>query len=56
MSSSTTDIAERTAAARREAENLKEKIKQKKESLSDTTRKEHSFIMASSSFFVLKKF
>lgn len=39
MSSSTTDIAERTAAARREAEQLKDKIKQKKESLADTTRK-----------------
>lgn len=39
MSSSTTDIAERTAAARREAEQLKDKIKQRKENLSDTTRK-----------------
>ncbi|KAI8881244.1 guanine nucleotide-binding protein subunit beta [Backusella circina FSU 941] len=37
MSSSTNDIAERTAAARRDAEQLKEKIKQKKESLADTT-------------------
>ncbi|KAF1796791.1 G protein beta subunit [Mucor lusitanicus] len=37
MSSITTDIAERTAAARREAEQLKDKIKQKKESLADTT-------------------
>lgn len=34
-----TDIAERTALARREADQLKEKIKQKKESLADTTRK-----------------
>lgn len=39
MSSSITDIAERTAAARREAEQLKDKIKQRKENLSDTTRK-----------------
>lgn len=36
---STTDIAERTLIARREADQLKEKIKQKKESLADTTRK-----------------
>lgn len=42
MSSTTltnTDIAERTALARREADQLKEKIKLKKESLADTTRK-----------------
>lgn len=39
MSSSTTDIAERTIEARQEAEQLKEKIKQRKESLADTTRK-----------------
>jgi hypothetical protein len=37
MSSSTNDISERTIAARREAEQLKEKIKQKKETLADTT-------------------
>lgn len=43
MSSSTSDIAERTAAARREAEQLKDKIKQKKERLADTTRK-YTFI------------
>ncbi len=33
------DIAERIAAARKEAEALKERIKQKKEALADTTRK-----------------
>jgi guanine nucleotide-binding protein G(I)/G(S)/G(T) subunit beta-1 len=32
------DINERIAAAKKEAEALKEKIKQKKESLADTTR------------------
>lgn len=35
---STTEISERTAAARREAEQLKDRIKQKKEALADTTR------------------
>jgi guanine nucleotide-binding protein G(I)/G(S)/G(T) subunit beta-1 len=39
MSLNSIDIAERTAAARREAEQLKDRIKQKKESLADTTRK-----------------
>lgn len=39
MSSSTTDIAQRTTEARREAEKLKEKIKQRKEMLADTTCK-----------------
>lgn len=39
MSLITTDIAERTVAARQEAEQLKEKIKQKKENLADATRK-----------------
>jgi guanine nucleotide-binding protein G(I)/G(S)/G(T) subunit beta-1 len=33
------DIAERITAARREAESLKEKIKQKKDALADTTCK-----------------
>jgi guanine nucleotide-binding protein G(I)/G(S)/G(T) subunit beta-1 len=33
------DIAERIAAARKEAEILKEKIKVKKDGLADTTRK-----------------
>lgn len=33
------DIPERIAAARREAEALKERIKQRKEALADTTRK-----------------
>jgi len=32
------DIAEKIAAARKEAEGLKEKIKQKKDALADTTR------------------
>jgi guanine nucleotide-binding protein G(I)/G(S)/G(T) subunit beta-1 len=39
MSSNNSDIAERIAAARHEAESLKEKIKQKKDALADTTRK-----------------
>ncbi len=33
------DIADRIAAARKEAETLKEKIKQKKDALADTTCK-----------------
>ncbi|CDS03869.1 Putative Guanine nucleotide-binding proteinFT subunit beta [Lichtheimia ramosa] len=37
MSSNDDDIAQRTLAAKREAEKLKEKIKRKKESLADTT-------------------
>lgn len=32
------DIAEKIASARKEVENLKEKIKQKKDALADTTR------------------
>lgn len=39
MSSNDDDIAQRTLAAKREAEKLKEKIKRKKESLADTTCK-----------------
>jgi len=38
------DIAERTAAARKEAEMLKEKIKAKKDSLNDTTCKKNYLI------------
>ncbi|KAG0183979.1 guanine nucleotide-binding protein subunit beta 1 [Apophysomyces sp. BC1034] len=37
MSTTNGDIAKRAATARREAENLKEKIRQKKETLADTT-------------------
>lgn len=33
------DISERIAAARRDADLLKERIKQRKEALADTTRK-----------------
>lgn len=33
------DVADRIAAARKEAETLKEKIKVKKDALADTTRK-----------------
>lgn len=36
--SSTTDIQEKIAAARREAETLKEKIRAKREQLADTSR------------------
>ena len=39
MSSSDDDIVQRTMTAKREAEKLKDKIKHKKESLADTTRK-----------------
>lgn len=39
MSQQQSDIQERIAAARREAEQLKEKIRAKKESLADTSRK-----------------
>lgn len=39
MSTNNSDIAERIATARHEAETLKEKIKQKKDALADTTRK-----------------
>lgn len=39
MSQQQTDIQERIAAARRESEQLKEKIRAKKESLADTSRK-----------------
>jgi len=35
------DIQERIAQAKKEAEELKEKIKQKKEALADTTRKKN---------------
>jgi hypothetical protein len=38
MSQTQGDIQERIAAARREAENLKEKIRAKKESSADTSR------------------
>jgi hypothetical protein len=41
------DIQERIAAARREAESLKEKIRAKKESTADTSRKfSHEFFLA----------
>ncbi|GAB5589649.1 G protein subunit beta [Umbelopsis nana] len=42
MSTNNSDIAERIAAARHEAESLKEKIKQKKEALADTTLRQMS--------------
>lgn len=38
MSQNQADIQERIAAARREAENLKEKIRAKRESSADTSR------------------
>ena len=38
--SSNDDIVQRTMSAKREAERLKDKIKKKKELLSDTTREE----------------
>jgi guanine nucleotide-binding protein G(I)/G(S)/G(T) subunit beta-1 len=38
MSTNNSDIAERIAAARHEAETLKEKIKHKRDALADTTR------------------
>jgi oligoribonuclease (3'-5' exoribonuclease) len=44
MSTNNSDIAERIAAARHEAESLKEKIKQKKDALADTTRKFFSYV------------
>jgi hypothetical protein len=44
MSTNNSDIAERIAAARHEAESLKEKIKQKKDALADTTREFFSFV------------
>jgi len=44
MSTNNSDIAERIAAARHEAESLKEKIKQKKDALADTTRKLFSYV------------
>jgi predicted DNA-binding protein YlxM (UPF0122 family) len=37
------EIAEKIAVARREAESLKEKIKARKDALSDTTRKYHIY-------------
>lgn len=40
------DIQERIAAARREAESLKEKIRAKKESSADTSRKYISLALA----------
>ena len=42
MSQQQTDIQERIAAARREAEQLKEKIRAKRESSADTSRSCHS--------------
>lgn len=42
MSQQQTDIQERIAAARREAEQLKEKIRAKRESSADTSRSYHS--------------
>jgi len=42
MSTNNSDIAERIAAARLEAESLKEKIKQKKDALADTTLRQMS--------------
>ncbi|KAI9284955.1 G-protein beta subunit Bpp1 [Umbelopsis sp. AD052] len=42
MSTNNSDIAERIAAARHEAESLKEKIKQKKDALADTTLRQMS--------------
>lgn len=42
------DISERIAAARRDADLLKERIKQRKEALADTTRKVFSL-------FIIKK-
>lgn len=51
MSTNNSDIAERIAAARHEAESLKEKIKQKKDALADTTRKFFLFIRLFMIFF-----
>jgi len=42
MSQQQNDIQERIAAARREAEQLKEKIRAKRESSADTSRSYHS--------------
>lgn len=41
------DISERLAAARKEAEVLKEKIKAKKDSLADTSRKSQNIFTES---------
>lgn len=41
MSDDHDDLAERIAAARREAELLKDRIKQRRHALADTTRNDH---------------
>ena len=42
-----TDIADRIAAARKEAETLKEKIKMRKDTLADTSRMYYSLLIDS---------